>query len=416
MRSWMMLAGLTLAGVAAAAEPAPAGDWHRDMVTQATVDASVPALADAYRHTSDPVMRVLAAMALERIHLNLDKSSEDARLCEQALIGSDPGIALFCAQFDNGNLRLAQGPAVADPAEQAVIQRFTGKVPAATLKTMRDYVDAHRGVAPMKVEMPATGAILPLVHRPRDRRGLLEVQANGLTTRLVPGTGSGPLALDEATAKRMGVRMLGITGQTRDLLGTDVPLQYGVLDRMQLGPITLTQVPVEVVPGRERVLGIDVLRQLGAFRLSRTELQVYGPKSPRPACHEPMLVASNPWGNWLRVVVALPIDGHIETTELVSGSDLYLSGNRQAADQLPLYDNRRARTNGPGEFTHHARVSRATAEVVVSGQPIHMTFDVFPDARMPWPYMLGSGALRDMDFFLDFQQRHTCLLLHDHLH
>lgn len=61
-------------------------------------------------------------------------------------------------------------------------------------------------------------------------------------------------------------------------------------------------------------------------------------------------------------------------------------------------------------------MSQASAEVVVSGQPITMTFGIFADSSLPWPYILGSGALRDMDFFLDFQRRHTCLLLHDHLH
>lgn len=422
MKPGMLLAGLALAAACASAGAMTAtgspdsGAWTVDMVTRATADANVPALAEAYRHASDPVTRALAAMALERIHLNLDKSSEDARVCERSLIDTAPDIALFCARFANGNLRLAQGPAVADPAELDIIRRFTGKVPAGTLQKMQDYVDAHRNVAPMQVDLPADGATIALVRRPRDPRGLIEVQANGQTTRLAIGTGAGPLVLDEASARRLGVRMLDLEGRARGFLSTAVAVRYGVLDRMQVGPLVFTHVPVEVAPGRERILGIDLLRQLGAFRLSRDALLVYGPRSPRPACLEPMLVSSNPWGNSLRVVVALPIDGQLHNTLLASGSDFYLSGNQQAADELAVTDNHRMRTRDLGAFTHHARVGRATAEVVISGQPIHMTFGVFTDAHLPWPYMLGGGALSDMDFYLDFRQHHTCLLLHDHLH
>jgi hypothetical protein len=45
-----------------------------------------------------------------------------------------------------------------------------------------------------------------------------------------------------------------------------------------------------------------------------------------------------------------------------------------------------------------------------------VTFAVFKDADLPWDYILGAGALDDMDFYFDFDHRHTCLLLHDHLY
>ncbi len=145
-------------------------------------------------------------------------------------------------------------------------------------------------------------------------------------------------------------------------------------------------------------------------------MQTYGDNVPRPACREPLLIASDLWGNTVRTVVALPIDGKLQTALLDSGSAFYLSGNGQARAELATSYNRRIRIKDLGPLKHHARMSQATAEVVVSGQPITMTFGVFADSSLPWPYILGSGALRDMDFFFDFQRRHTCLLLHDHLH
>lgn len=415
MRSWMMLAGLALAGVAGATQREPANVSRRDLVAQATADANVPVMADAYQRTSDPVTRVLAAMALERIHFNLDKSSEDARLCEQALIDSQPGTALFCAQYTNGNLRLAKGAAEATDAERDIIRRFTGKVPAQALQKMQQYVDQHRDVPAMTVDIPASGASVPLVHILRDDRGALEVEANGQTTRLVMDTGAGPLVLGEETARRMGVRVLPIAGLTRGLLSKNVPVRFGILDRMRFGPITVSNAPVEIVAGRKRLVGLDILRQLGAFRISRDTLQIYGEETPRPACREPLLVSGDTWGNSVRVVVALPINGSLQNTLIDSGSAFYLSGNQQVQNELATTYNRRLRIGDMGPLTHHARVSQATAEVVVSGQPIRMTFGVFTDANLRWPYILGSGALRDMDFFFDFQQRHTCLLLHDHL-
>lgn len=423
MKPGMAFANLILAGLlsghalaSTATDATIKGTWQQDIVARATAHANVPTLADAYRHSTDPVTRVLAAMALERIHLNLDKSSEDARLCERSLIDTAPDIALFCAQFANGNLRLARGPAAADPAELEIIRRFTGKVPAKPLQAMQRYVEARRDIPPMHVEVPAGGATIPLVHLLRDDRGALEVEANGTTTRLVMDTGAGPLVLDEETAHRLGVRMLGVSGKARGFLSRDVKVRYGVLGRMRFGPVTITDAPVEVVASRKRIIGLDILRQLGAFRISREELRIYGADAARPACREPMLIGSDIWGNSLRVVIALPIDGELHDTLLDTGSDFYLSGNRQVQDELATTYNRRIRIGDLGPRRHHARMSQATAEVVVSGQPIRMTFGVFADASLPWPYILGSGALRDMDFFLDFQQHHTCLLLHDDLH
>ncbi|MBV8157389.1 MAG: hypothetical protein JO278_07015, partial [Dyella sp.] len=121
------------------------------------------------------------------------------------------------------------------------------------------------------------------------------------------------------------------------------------------------------------------------------------------------------WANSLRAVTNLSINGTPRTTLLDSGSAFYLNGNQAAMDEVKAIYNRRMRIRDVGA-THAARVSQATAEVIVSGQPIQMTFGVFRDADLPWSYILGSGSLGDMDFFFDFDRRHTCVLVHDNLH
>ncbi len=205
---------LALIAVPASGSGAPSLE---QVVRQATAHGDVPAMAELYRHPPDDVSRALAAMALERIHFNLSALSIDAQVCERALRDSRPDMALFCAQFDNGNLRLARGAAVADAAEEDIIRRFAGKVAAGPLRKMQQYGDAHRDIPPMQVDVPAGGATIPLVHRLRDNRGALDVQANGHTSRLVMDTGAGPLVLDEETARRLGVRMLGTSGKARGL-------------------------------------------------------------------------------------------------------------------------------------------------------------------------------------------------------
>jgi hypothetical protein len=43
-------------------------------------------------------------------------------------------------------------------------------------------------------------------------------------------------------------------------------------------------------------------------------------------------------------------------------------------------------------------------------------FDVLTDSEVRWPITPIAGALRDMDFLMDFKHQHMCLLLHPDLH
>lgn len=382
-------------------------------VEQALSQADVPTLVRLYQTSTDPVSRVLAAMALERIHFSLEKASEDARLCEQSLIDSKPEIAFFCAKLANGNLRLAQGARQADAAELDIARRFAGKLPQSQLDQLRSYVEGHLQGSPLQVNLPSQSFSIPLHHSLANGNVPdVEAESHGKRTWLLVDTGSSTLTLDEDAARALGVTMLERTGKARGVLSRNIPTRYGTLDRLTIGEVTLLNVPVTVISGRHRLIGIDILRRLGTFRLGENAITVGASDHGGSACNEPMLIASNVWGTELREVAALRIDGQLRTTLLDTGTSSFLVADQHALDELHSNPGRRMNVRDMGSHLHATRVSRATADVDIAGQPFTVTFDILKDASLPWHYVLGSGALRQMDFYFNFNAHHTCLLLH----
>jgi len=210
--------------------------------------------------------------------------------------------------------------------------------------------------------------------------------------------------------------ILGREHTTDGMLSRNVNARAGVIDRMSIGPVTLHHVPVQVVDSPARLIGLDVLKLFGSFRITKHDIAVYRSAEHRPTCEQPLLIASGVWGNSIRATVALSIDGDLRTTLIDSGSAFYLSGDGPSMQALTTSYARRLRLRDIGPRAHAARLGQATAQVIISGQPIDMTFGVIKDASLPWHYVLGSGALNDMDFYFDFIGRHSCQLLHPDLH
>lgn len=410
------LIALALVGPVAFALPTASDDQALvAQVRQAVQAADVPALAATYRAPSDAAARALAAMALERIHGNYAASSADAAVCERALFDTRPNLAFFCAMFANGNQRLAVGTAVATPAEAAIATRFAGHVAPARLAAIHAYVAEHAGAPAFRVDLPATDFTLPLVHLPGDDRGALEVKAGDAGARLVVDTGADFPIVDAPTAKRLGVRLLGRKLATNGFASRGVALEAGVLDRLAIGPVTLHNVPVAVGATRVNLIGLDVLRHLGAFRISRGAITVYRTAATQPACNEPLLLAGDILGHSVRATVALPIDGRLQTTLIDTGNSAYLAGDKATLDDLALSYGHRVGMRDVSGRLHASRVGQANATVQLAGHAINLTFGVFEDASLPWHYVLGSGALADMDFYFDFPGRHSCQLPHANL-
>ena len=126
MKSWFMVGLAALATVTTGSSwaqsapasassspsaPAPASmsaPQAAQAVNVALAKADVPAMAALYQENPDPAVHVLAAMALERIHYNLDKATEDARLCEKEA----PPAVIFCTAHDEFALEAFQVSAV----------------------------------------------------------------------------------------------------------------------------------------------------------------------------------------------------------------------------------------------------------------------------------------------------------------
>lgn len=420
MQTWLFVIALMVLPGATIAGPAPAGSSapHRAHASLASIardlrEGDVPALARIYRHPPDPATRVLAAIALERIHFRLDEADEDAAICEHELIDSRPDIALFCADIANGDMRLSGHAHAADLDERDIVRRFAGRVPRARLDAMRRYVASRRKIPPMQVHKPAGTFVIPLGRWPRSDMGTIKVEANGAELPLIVDTGSSGITLDAKWARELGVRMTGNAGTVGGVISRGIPVRHGILDRISFAGVTMRHVPVIVVPGRQRLIGIDILRRLGVFRLGRDGITVYGEHAERPACRQPMLIGSNVWGTDMHLLTALPIDGNLRTVLVDSGTSFFLAASRNAMDELGSGHNDRLLLHGMGPHGHHARVNRAHVTVVVGHQPFRVDMPVFKDARLPWNYIVGSGALRYMDFYFDFERHHTCLLPHD---
>lgn len=412
----LLLSGLLCSTAASAgtALPAPPPGTLRH-ITNALVRADVTSLARLYQKPPGPVTRMLAAMALERIHFHLGRASHDARVCERSLLDSQPRIALFCARLAVGDVALARGNRAAEQAEAAMLERFRGHLPASALAGMRRYVARHADLPAFRVDRPAHGMRIALRHVPGLGGLALMVRANGQATRVTVDTGASYMIVSPAEARRLGVRLLARRGRTGGIISHDVPVTEGVLDTLRIGSATAHAVPVEVIANRTRLIGIELLRRLGPFRLSRHALTVYGDDDALPACRQPLLVGSGIWGSAVRVVKALSIDGHLQSTLLDSGSAFYLVGDHASMAQLHAYRNQRIRLRDIGPLLHHARMDRARANVVLGGRPFELTFGVLRDTHLPWHFVLGNGAFEDMDFFIDFDHRHSCLLLHPDL-
>lgn len=426
MKTWLLLTALAgFAGTAAtrAMPPAPVptpivhvGRGTLAPIVRAMHEGDVPTLARLYRKPPDPVTRVLAAMVLERIHFNLDKASEDARVCERSLLDSQPDIAFFCARFANGNLRLAGKVHAADLGERSIAKRFAGKVPGPKLDALRHYAGHHAKMPPLQVRRPSETFVIPLGRKPHTGMSTLEIEANGTTLPLIVDTGSGDITVDAKWARKLGVHMTGSSGTTNGLLAHGIHVRHGILDKLSFAGVTMRHVPVTVVPGKQRLIGIDILRHLGAFRLGKDKITVYGNQAGRPDCRQPMLVGSDLWGHHVHLLKALKIDGTLRTLLVDSGASFFLSASQAAMDELDVGRNARIALKDMGARKHHTRINVATVVVDIAGQPFRVSMPVFKDARLPWNYIIGSGALRDMDFYFDFEGRHTCMLLHDDLH
>lgn len=424
---------LTPPGMAAnettGARPALAGaesiaEENADLQTiwKAMRSADADTLAKLYQNNHDPLIHVWSAMAIERVHFNLDAASADASFCESALLNMRPLIALSCGQFRVGNLQLAGRWADSRRAESELITRFRGHGIDPELDKMQAWLDSHADEPLLSYDIPAGDVTLPLKQRERQIRPdnqtmpRFKVSANGHELDAILDTGASDLVMGQDDADRLGVTPLDRQGHVNGWLAKDVPTQAGILDTLAMGGITLHNVPVTVVPRHIVLIGGNLVAPLGTLEITQSDIHIFGEDSPVPACATAMRISSAVWGSNFRLYPQLLVNDTPQSVMLDTGASSYLIGTRAALDEVTALHRTKTMIGDIGGKHAFANADTAKVKLTIADQPFDMTFEVYTDAdNVKHPITLGAGALRDMDFLLDFRHQHQCFLLHPNL-
>lgn len=389
-------------------------------ITLAVGKADLDALDQLGQSSSDAATRWVIVMAQERIHGDFDKSSADASSCEHQYVDSAVETALYCARFRVGNLRLAGHEAEAEKADLEMVKRFQSKLPDAQAHNLEHYASSNDGLPPLTVQRPAAGFSVPLLYAEKRRRdgGIWEsskrdiaVSANGHAINMRFGSSAANMMLDEDTAKALGVRIVDTQVTVKSAASdTKIGAQWGILDKLTFDGVTVENAPVLIVPRTVPTIGIDIFKYLGAFRITKDAIVVYGPDDQRPANSDPILIASYIDGTNMRLVASLSINGENHLTLINTANPYYLTGSKGAMDDVDTRFAGQIQRRDVGNVTHGEVVDRTVATVVIGGQSIQMKFGVFPDENLRWNYQLGRSALQDMDIYVDFQNRRLAFI------
>lgn len=371
-------------------------------------------LADLYASSKDPVTHVWAAMALERVHFNLNAATADAKVCQLDLLDSRPAIALLCGQFESGNLRLAGRAREADQLETELVARYQGRGLDRALDGMKVHAQSQSGQAALAIHQPMTTTTLNL--KENAKSPVFTAKGNGHDFELMLDTGATNLVLGEKQAQALGVKSTGQFVYINGWLSKKVPAQRGILDTLQLGDIRFSHVPVEIVPDSIALIGANLMAPLGGLRISHSTLAIGANLVRAGTCETPMLTATDLWGQQLRIVPQLLINGAPHAVLLDTGAGAYLLGSKQALNEVTILHRGKTVMRDIGGRHPFANVKSAKVQLTIAGQPIDMTFTVYSDSDVRSAMTLGAGALRDMDFILDFQHQQLCFGLHPNLH
>jgi predicted aspartyl protease len=383
-------------------------------ILAAMLAGDLKTVADIYTSNSDPAVHVVGAMVVERMHYNLDASTKDARICQDSLINDRPGIALTCGQFESGNLRLAGRDADAIAKQEELVKRFQGHGVDKALANMQAFLDQSAKRPPLSIERPTGTITIPLIDPEHRISPVFKAEANGHSLDVMLDTGATNFVVDKAKANELGVELID-DARYSGWLTHDAPGQHGLLKQLTISGITWHNVPVLVVSDPIALIGVNMVAPLGTVRVSKDTLTISDGDASTAACDAPMLTVTDVWGSRLRLIPPLQIEDQWHSVLLDTGAYRYLIGTKEALEQATaLHRGKTGMIDIGGK--HIANTQSAKVKLTISGQPIDMYFDIYTDSENRWPITLGAGALRDMDFLLDFKHQHLCFLLHPNLH
>lgn len=414
-----LLAMLALSPAAMARPPATPATTDRPAqvigkLLQAMQRGDESAAMAIYRQSTQPSVHIWAAMVLERIHFHLDAATRDARLCEKNLLDGNPGIALLCGKFESGNLRLAGKYSEANDLERTLMERFGTLKVGNGLDDIRWYLNAQ-GDAPALRYEPGDNSLVSVPLK-QPWTPTFEANGNGHAFELEIDTGANGVVLGTQQAKALGVRLLSRTSTTSGWLSHNVSMQRGLLDTLSFGGITLRHVPVAIVAQPIALIGANLIAPLGVIRINHQTLSIDSDASKASTCGTQMLTGTNLWGTSLRLLPKMLVNGTPEQVMLDTGAGRYLLGTRAALDEVELLHRGKVPLGDIGGVHPFASARSAKVILTVAGQPIEIYFIVLTQSTMQHAITLGAGALRDMDFLLDFRHGTQCFVLHPNLH
>lgn len=418
----------TNTGAETDAESAENEDVKR--IYRALSGADTATLFDLYR-SKDPVIHVLAAMAIERAHFNLDTASKDALICEDNLFQSKPGIAFLCGQFRAGDLRLAGKWQAAIDAEAALVRRYRGRNSELDRRVaeLQETLDHEADVPQFSIDIPPADVSLPIKRRaneddfektslpagPNQRdftQPILSARANGHNFDLLFDTGASDLILDERKARELGVKLLDEHGVASGWLSSDIETRRGVLELLQIGMITLRNVPVTIIPRKNALIGINLMAPLGALRLTEKTLTVYAVPANVPSCDRDMQVGTDLRGRRLHILPEFLINDQAHHVMLDTGASMFLIGSQAALQQVTRLVRGTLSISDIGGKHGFASAEAAKVRMQIDRQPFNVYFIVYTQSTFPFDITLGAGALKDMDFVLDFRRQTLCFPMH----
>jgi predicted aspartyl protease len=370
--------------------------------------ADVSSLLNAFQHPANDASRALAAMGLDRVTWQLDHSSVTARTCAKALASTQAVTAFFCAKFEAGNLRLKGRYAEASRLDATAATTFAAAASADIpfQSFMRD--NAVYAAMPSISTEHASDVTVP-VRFDAAHAFSLDATVNGQVVALGLDTGSAT-TLTLATAKRLGVEVVVADhGKATGLLGKSSSQSLGVIDELKIGSAVVRHLPVEIIAEGRDVVGNDTLMQLGRFRLTKDTLTFPSSAGALSSCQEPMLVSTAAFGGGTLLVKPLQVNGATRLALIDTGDSFVLTGTASAAVDVRGGRHRRVMTRDLTRADQSVDTVDGHANITYGGRDQSVDFPIYPAANLPYPYILGGGALSDATLEVDFENAHVCL-------
>lgn len=400
------LIGLAATGVSCAEDASP--PLTEAALRDAVRAADASRLLGAFQHPANDVSRALAAMGLDRVTWQLDHSSATARTCAKALASTQPVTAFFCAKFEAGNLRLKGRYAEASRLDTTAATAFAA-VASADIPFqafMRDNA-LYAAMPPVSAEH-ASDVTVP-VRFDATHSFSLDATVNGQAVALGLDTGSAT-TLSRSTAKRLGVTVVVADhGKAVGLLGRSSPQSLGVIDELKIGSAVVRHLPVEIIDEGRDVVGNDTLMQLDRFRLTKDTLSFPSSAEALSSCQEPMLVSTAAFGGGTLLVKPLQVNGAPRLALIDTGDSFVLTGTASAAAGGKGGRHRRVMTRDLTRADQSVDTLDGHASITLGGRDQSVDFPIYPAANLPYPYILGGGALSSATLEVDFEKAHVCM-------